>query len=136
MSTISISATGRPARVAHAESAARATAVSAPSSTRLRMTERGRRVLVALAALPLILGIVIAFMSGGSAVASSDTVSTPATFETVKVVEGDTLWSIAEDVAPDADPRDVIDDILAFNVLSSAAITPGQTLSIPAEYTD
>lgn len=136
MSTISISATGRPARVARAESAARVTAVSAPASTRLRMTERGRRVLVALAALPLIVGIAFAFMSGGSAVASSDTVSTPVTFETVKVAEGDTLWSIAQDVAPDADPRDVIDDILAFNVLSTSAITPGQTLSIPAEYTD
>jgi hypothetical protein len=31
----------------------------------------------------------------------------------VVVHEGDTLWSIAERIAPDADPRNVVDEIAA-----------------------
>ena len=47
---------------------------------------------------------------------------------------GETLWSIAEIVAPDVDPREVIADIQSLNGVGGA-IQPGQQLSIPAEYT-
>ena len=49
---------------------------------------------------------------------------------------GDTLWSLAQDVAPSADPRDVVDAIARLNALDGVTITPGQRLAIPAEYTD
>ncbi|MGO2682595.1 MAG: LysM peptidoglycan-binding domain-containing protein [Microbacterium sp.] len=120
MSTISISAPAvRPVRTA----------------TRLRMTARGRRVLVALAALPLAAGLAFAAISGGSAIASGDTVAT-ADFATVTVLPGDTLWSIAESVAPASDPRTVISAIERLNALGAGALQVGQELAVPAAYVD
>ena len=48
------------------------------------------------------------------------------------VREGDTLWSIAERVAPDADPRPVVDALAAVNGVDAGSIVPGQLLVIPA----
>lgn len=103
------------------------------AATRLRLTVRGRRVLVALAALPLAAGIAFAAIGGGSAIASGETVST-ASFATVTVLPGDTLWSIAESVAPSADPRTVISEIQKLNAFGSGSLQVGQQLAIPAEY--
>ncbi|KTR76216.1 hypothetical protein NS234_12390 [Microbacterium oxydans] len=113
------------------------TAVVIPASprpsTRLRLTTRGRAVLLALASVPLAAGIAFAALSGGSAVASgADTA--PVGVETVTVMPGDTLWSIATGVAPDADPRDVIGDISRMNLLRGGELQIGQTLAIPAQY--
>jgi LysM repeat protein len=108
--------------------------VPARPATRLRLTARGRRVLLALAALPLALGIGAAALSGGSALASGHGADSPASFETVTVMPGDSLWSIAEEVAPTADPRDVIGDITRLNMLDGGAIQVGDELAIPAEY--
>jgi LysM repeat protein len=108
---------------------------AARPTTRLRLTARGRRVLVALAGLPLAAAIGFAVLSGGSALASGDTVVT-ANFETVKVMPGDTLWSIAESVAPHADPRTVINGIESLNALGGQSLQVGQELAIPAEYAD
>ena len=134
MSTISITATARPARGATA-SPFGAVSGHAPTRTRLRLTDRGRRVLAALVALPVVFAVVFAVLSGGSALASLDE-GAPVTFETINVMPGDTLWSIAGEVAPQADPRDVIDGIISLNALGSSAITPGQTLAIPAEFAE
>lgn len=101
--------------------------------TRLRLTARGRAVLLAVAAVPLAAGIAFAALSGGSAVASGDDVVV-ASFETVTVMPGDTLWSIASAIAPTADPRDVIGEIARLNMLEGGAVQVGQELSIPAEY--
>lgn len=102
-------------------------------STRLRLTTRGRAVLLALASVPLAAGIAFAALSGGSAVASgADTA--PVGVETVTVMPGDTLWSIATGVAPDSDPRDVIGDISRMNLLRGGELQIGQTLAIPAQY--
>lgn len=102
--------------------------------TRLRLTSRGRRLLASVVALPLAAAIGFAAMSGGSALASGE--SAPAgSFETVVVMPGDTLWSIAAEVAPAADPRDVIDAIVRLNVLEGGVLVAGEELAIPAEYT-
>lgn len=134
MSTISINANGGPVRVVQA-SVADAISNRTIMATRLRITERGRRVLAALVALPIVVAVVIAVLSGGTALASLDEGGVPVTFETIDVMPGDTLWSLAGEIAPAADPRDVIDAIVSLNALPSSAIVPGQTLSIPAEYT-
>jgi Tfp pilus assembly protein FimV len=102
--------------------------------TRLRLTVRGRRVLAALAALPAVIALSLAMLSGGSALASRDTGFSGESFTTVTVGTGDSLWSIAQEVAPAADPRDVVDAIVRLNGLDSGAILAGQRLSIPAEY--
>ncbi|WP_137846208.1 LysM peptidoglycan-binding domain-containing protein [Microbacterium sp. 2FI] len=102
--------------------------------TRLRLTVRGRRVLAALAALPAVIALSLAMISGGSALASRDGGVAEESFTSVTVGAGDSLWSIAEEVAPAADPRDVVDAIVRLNGLDGGAILAGQRLAIPAEY--
>ena len=115
-------------------SPADATRVVAASATRLRLTVRGRRVLALIAALPAALALVFAIMSGGAALASRDGGAPAGTFTTITVAPGDSLWSIAEEVAPSHDPRDVVDELVRLNALDSAAVWAGQRLSIPADY--
>ncbi|RLK53018.1 LysM peptidoglycan-binding domain-containing protein [Microbacterium telephonicum] len=103
-------------------------------TTRLRLTVRGRRVIAVLASLPAVIALALAILSGGSAIASHDAGAPAGTFATVTVVPGDTLWSIAGDIAPDADPRDVVDQIVTLNALPTGDVIPGQSLSIPVEY--
>jgi hypothetical protein len=50
----------------------------------------------------------------------------------VRVVEaGDTYWGIASELAPDADPRPIVDVLVAANGGPSIAV--GQEIVIPAE---
>ena len=126
MSTISIQA---PLTVPVAAAAGRSV------STRLRITARGRRLLVVLAAAPVLGAIAFSLLAGGSAVASGESAE-PVAFETVTVLPGDTLWSIAADAAPGVDPREVIDDIKSLNNLSSGMIQVGASIAIPTAYSD
>ncbi|KQY97145.1 hypothetical protein ASD19_09220 [Microbacterium sp. Root53] len=103
-------------------------------ATRLRLTRRGRRVLAALAAAPVAAGLALAVISGGGALASREDGAPAGTFDTVTVMAGDSLWSIAEEIAPAADPRDVVDAIVALNQLQSSSVAAGERLAIPAEY--
>ena len=125
MTAIGITSVPSPAQVAGA---------AAQGATRLRLTVRGRRVLAVLAALPAIVALVFAVLSGGSALASRDGGAPAGSFATVTVAPGDSLWTIAEDVAPDRDPRDVVDAIVRLNALESVTVQAGQSLAIPAEY--
>jgi hypothetical protein len=109
--------------------------VSVRPTTRLRLTTRGRRLLLALAAVPLAAGIGIAAIGGGSAIASGENAGA-VNFETVTVMPGDTLWSIAAEIAPAADPRDVISEIENLNLLPGGALQIGQEISIPAQYSE
>lgn len=102
--------------------------------TRLRLTTRGRRVLAVLASLPAVAALSIAIVSGGGAIASAERGAPAGEFVTVTVLPGDSLWSIAQDVAPAADPRDVVDAIMRLNALGSAQLDAGVTLAIPAEF--
>jgi Tfp pilus assembly protein FimV len=106
-----------------------------PPRTRLRLTVRGRRVLAFLAALPAIAALAFAVLAGGSALASHESGAPAGAFHTVTVSAGDSLWSIAGEVAPSADPRDVVDALTRLNALDGVTLTPGQELAIPAEYT-
>ncbi len=111
-----------------------AISITAPRATRLRPTARGRRILAALAALPAVIALTIAVIRGGSALASRDDGAPTGAFTTLTVSAGDSLWSIAEQVAPGADPRDVVDAIVRLNALDGVTLSAGQQLAIPAEY--
>jgi len=107
--------------------------VIAPAAQpRLRLTTRGRVVLTLLALVPLLVAALVFGLGSGGAVAGSE----PGTgsFEYVTVDLGQSLWSVAQQVAPAADPRDVIAEIMKLNGLSSSDVTPGQQLAIPARY--
>ncbi|WP_316307751.1 hypothetical protein, partial [Clavibacter michiganensis] len=100
--------------------------------TRLRITRRGRLVLTALDAAPLALGAGLVALNGGAAVASKDASGT--TFEYVTVSSGQSLWDLAEEIAPSADPRDVIASVVDLNRLPSSDVAAGQQLAVPTEY--
>lgn len=104
----------------------------AAGQVRLRLTRRGRVVLTLLAALPIVIGALVFALNGGGAAASGE--QTHVTFHYVTVQSGDSLWSVASRIAPNADPRDVIADLVSLNGLSSAVVTPGQQLAIPTQY--
>jgi Tfp pilus assembly protein FimV len=114
------------------------TAISLPATssapTRLRLTQRGRRVFAGLAALPAVVAVSVAVLSGGGALATADAGAPAGTFETVTVAAGESLWAVAQDVAPEADPRDVVAAIIRLNGLGSAEVSAGQRLAIPLEY--
>jgi len=55
----------------------------------------------------------------------------PASSRSYVVRPGDTLWSIADRVAPGQDPRPIVDAITGANGVDPGAIVPGQSLIIP-----
>ncbi|WP_424465255.1 LysM peptidoglycan-binding domain-containing protein [Pseudoclavibacter helvolus] len=95
----------------------------------LRLTVRGRRVLLALAALPVAAAIALGATHMTSATAASEAADVE--FEYVTVRAGDTLWGIAEEVAGDADVRDVIVEISKLNALENGSVQAGQRLALP-----
>lgn len=92
----------------------------------LRLTRRGRFVLVALA----ILVIAVSVAWGATRVSMAATGDTPSSV-TVVVGAHDSLWSIAGDVAPQADRRETVTRTIAVNDLHGARIEPGQRLVVP-----
>lgn len=104
--------------------------------THLRLTARGRRFFAGVAALPFIAAIAFAALSGGgAALGSIEEGDAAGTFETITVLSGDSLWSIAQAVAPQHDPRDVVDAITRLNQIQGGVLAVGEELDIPTEYT-
>ncbi|MHB1171702.1 MAG: LysM peptidoglycan-binding domain-containing protein [Lacisediminihabitans sp.] len=108
------------------------TAVLGRSVPGLRLTKRGRRVFTAFAALPLVIAALVFALNGGVATATDHGSSTRLQYVTVEA--GQSLWQLAETIAPTADPRDVISDLVHLNQLAGTDVQPGQQLAIPAQY--
>jgi len=99
---------------------------------RLRITRRGRAVLTVLIAVPL---AVAAIIGGAGAISANGTDAAGSThYSYVTVHSGESLWQLAQEVAPKADPRDVVAEISNLNGLDSGVIQPGQRLAIPTRY--
>ena len=100
----------------------------------LRLTRRGRFVFIGV---PLILlaALVLSFSGFLNAPAkAADSAAELSLTPTVSVTvqPGESLWAIAEAVAPERDPRDVVADIIQLNNLDAARVVPGQALFIPS----
>lgn len=104
------------------------------ASPRLRLTARGRVVLFLLVAIPVVIAALALVLGGGNAVATGE-VGTDS-FQYVTVEGGQSLWQLATELAPSADPREVVSDITHLNQLSSSDVHPGQRLAIPAQYSN
>ena len=102
------------------------------AAPRLRLTKRGRGVLTFLAATPLVIAAFVFALNGGGATASLEGSTVP--FEYVTVESGQSLWQLAEQLAPQSDPRDVIAQLVQLNQLETADVYAGQELAIPAAY--
>ncbi|MDO9380383.1 MAG: LysM domain-containing protein [Nocardioidaceae bacterium] len=98
-------------------------------SAPVRLTRRGRLV-VLLAALAL---VALASVVLGSSVVATDEGSAPAVARTVTIQPEQTLWDLAREAAPGADPRTVVNDIVELNALTGGGdVQPGQRVALPA----
>lgn len=100
--------------------------VTHPHRTSLRITRRGRLVVAALTALPILAASV--FLATPRAQAGADT----GEVEYYTVLSGESLWEIAESISPERDPREVIDILREANSLDSLDVVPGERLIVPA----
>ncbi|WZH52325.1 MAG: LysM peptidoglycan-binding domain-containing protein [Nocardioides alkalitolerans] len=116
------------ARAPHAPRPVRAAGAARPRQGSLRLTRRGRLVVLVLGLIAMLaLGVVL-----GSVSAASDG-STAGRTETIRVQSGDTLWDIAAARAGSGESvQDVIDEIRSINHLSSGALMAGDQLEVPA----
>ena len=96
---------------------------------------RRRRLAVLGAALSVLALPALVFAASGSSMTVSPASAPPAPVvapaSACYVVQpGDTLWSIAHRIEPQADPRDVVDHLVELN--GSGALQPGQRLRLAA----
>ncbi len=93
-----------------------------------RLTRRGRVLLVA-ALVAVLFG---AFSLGRSASQAAPRSTAPVVEQQrVTVQAGQSLWTLAQRIAPDHDPRDVVAKIRDLNELTSTQLQPGQQLVVP-----
>jgi hypothetical protein len=88
----------------------------------VRLTRRG---LVALGLLATVAASAVAFLAWLSA---PTPVARPQVPAAITVQPGDTLWSLAETIAPNRDPRAEVDQLTRLNGLDSASLVPGQVI--------
>jgi hypothetical protein len=93
---------------------------------RMRLTRRGRTLARVLA----IVLVVAVFLLVAPGLARGDGPDRPAPRVTYVVEPGDTLWSIARRVAPERDPRPVVDALIEANDVRGG-LQAGQELSVP-----
>lgn len=101
-------------------------------SPRLRITARGRAVLLGIVATPLVIAALVFGLNAGGAAANLDPASD--TFTYVTVESGQSLWDLAADIAPGVDPREFAAEVASLNQLETAELQPGQQLAIPHQY--
>lgn len=99
---------------------------------KLRITARGQAVLVSFVA--IVLAVVVAFFTFGTAGANAATESGSNEFTYVSIHAGETLWDVALELDPNADPRDLIAEIMQLNALDSSDVEVGQRIALPERY--
>jgi LysM repeat protein len=141
MATISIAAPAqrRTATPRSAPSGAAAPRpVSAKAATRsgsdavpLRLTRRGRRLArTVIVLMALLTALVLSVTARSSSVEAGNAPAEVAT-TTVVVQPGQTLWTVARTIAPNADVRDTVARIQHLNGISGSNVRPGQQLVVP-----
>lgn len=94
---------------------------------KVRLTRRGRLVVLALALL-VVLGVGVWLASGSVATGER---GTPEPTRVITVSSGQTLWDIAAGLAGDGDVRGMVDHIEHLNALESGMLVAGQRLVVP-----
>jgi Tfp pilus assembly protein FimV len=92
----------------------------------LRLTRRGRAVVVVLLALLASLASAVLFTTASRA---DEPVTGPP--PTVVVESGDTLWDVAARVMPGRDGDQAVAELRRLNGLRDSVLQPGQTLILP-----
>jgi hypothetical protein len=105
---------------------------SGPVINKIELNRRGRlaRTLVVLS-LAIVMLATFGFSAGAG---NSDQMSpTSEAFITVTVGPGESLWSLAGQIAVDGDKRSLVDEIISINSLPTADVQVGQELRIPLQ---
>ena len=107
-----------------------ATSPAATPATPIRLTARGRLLLGASG-----LVVALSLFSATTALGSSErgTTSAAAGYEEITVLPGESLWSIARQIAPDfgMSTGDIVGVIIDINNLGSSELESGQEIRIP-----
>jgi len=91
------------------------------------LTGRGRVALVGASVLAILSVVVVS-----SQVADASDSASGSTATAVVVVQaGDSLWSIAQQVSSNVDPREMVSRIQDLNGLDGAVVVAGQSLVVP-----
>lgn len=106
--------------------AATATRLTATAPS-VHLTRRGRFWLLAL----LVVVLLGAFSLGRSATQAAPVAQAGPDIEQTTVQAGESLWSVAQRIAPDNDPREVIAQIRRLNDLAGSQLQVGQQLLLP-----
>lgn len=110
-------------------------AAAHPRPAAIHLTRRGRLllrgvpVMVAAATATLAVAFLLGVLLSPAAVSAD--VAAPAT-QSVTVMPGDSLWTIATTIAPERDVYEVIAAIDELNGLDGRAPAPGEDLFVPA----
>jgi len=92
-------------------------------------------VLAVLALAPVVaVAVALSALPAAASNESADIVGSGSSFSYVTVNAGESLWSVAERIAPTADPREVITAIQTLNGLEDSAVSAGQSLAVPSQY--
>jgi LysM repeat protein len=111
----------------HGHDFVRGSARGVGGQSTLRLTRRGRLVILVML---LAVGAVLSMAVASSGAASSAAEQVPVQY--VTVAPGDTLWSIAGEVAPGTDRRDTVAEIVELNALDGSSVQAGQRIAVPA----
>jgi LysM domain len=108
----------------------------APRRNTVRLTRRGKIVVtVMLTAVSLSLVVLAWLAIAARAAQASDGAQSPGAvyqnLTSVVVHPGQTLWSIASQAEPTADPRALMQQIIELNALRGTSVVPGQRLWVP-----
>jgi hypothetical protein len=98
-----------------------------PSGIHLNRRGRLARTFVVLS-LAIVLGSLVSVNAGAN---SERPTEAGAKFITVTVTPGDTVWSLAERLAPTSDLRAFVSEVIEINSLASADLAAGQKIRIP-----
>lgn len=91
------------------------------------LTTRGR---VALGLILTLVAIIVWVLFGSGTADAAGSSSGPAN-RVVVVQPGENLWTIAQNVDPEGDPRDLVIRIREINGLGSQHVFPGQSVIVP-----
>ena len=97
----------------------------------LRLTSRGRAVLRGLVIVLMLLVMTTSGLALAHGARAADGPAPKVVVQTHVVLPGETLWGIAQQVAPQDDPRDTVARIVEFNSLTTTAVRAGQRLALP-----
>ena len=108
----------------------------APRRNAVRLTRRGRIVVTVMLTTVSLSLVVLAWLAiaARTAQAADGGQSPGAVYQnltSVVVHPGQTLWSIASQAEPTADPRIVMQQIIDLNALYGTSVVPGQRLWVP-----